>query len=118
MNRTHSLCLSLSLAFAAAGPAVADDITIDPNPFVSTASRAQVQEELRQYRIAGINPWADDYDPLARFQGSMRREQVMADFHASRSEVAAFSGEDSGSTWLARMDASDAHPAIILADAE
>lgn len=121
MTRTHALSLSLSLAFAAAaaaGSAIADDITIDPNPFVSTASRAQVQEELLHYRVAGINPWADDYNPLAQFHGSMSRDQVVADFHASRTAVAAFCGEDSGSTYLARMDAPDDRGAIVVADAD
>ena len=99
MNRNFAL--ALFVAFAASGPALADDITIDPQPFVSTLSRAQVMEELRQYRQSGVNPWADDYDQLAHARSSKTRAEVTAEFMASRSEVAAFTGEDSGSSYLA-----------------
>lgn len=103
MKRTCALALAASLA--AAGTAFADDITIDPFPFVSTASRAQVQEELRQHLQAGINPWADDYNPLAQFSSSMTRAQVTADLMDSRRAVAALYGEDSGSVYLAKAQA-------------
>lgn len=120
MTRTHALSLSLSicLALAACGQAFADDITVDPHPFVSTASRAQVQDELRQHRQAGINPWADDFNPLAQFTGSMSRAEVTAEFMGSRSTVAAFSAEDSGSTYLARAGAPAAHGGMVLARTE
>ena len=117
MTRTCALCLSLAFA-AAAGNAMADDITIDPNPFVSTATRAQVMEDLRQYRMAGINPHADDYNQLAQFRSTLTRAEVMAQFHASRNEIAAFSGEDSGSIHLARSNAPDASRAIVVARAQ
>jgi hypothetical protein len=100
MNRIHAIALAASLA--AAGTSFADDITVDPNPFVSTASRAQVQEELRQYREAGINPWADEYNPLAQHRSSMTRAEVTAGFITSRDAVAAMSAEDSGSSYIAR----------------
>lgn len=101
MNRAHAI--SLAIAFVAAGNAFADDITVDPKPFVSTASRSQVQGELMQSRKAGINIWADDYNPTADFRGSMSRAEVTAEFLASRNAVAAFTAEDSGSSYLARM---------------
>ena len=100
MNRTHAL--SLAIVLVAAGNAFADDITIDPHPFVSTASRAEVQEELRRFRLAGHNPWADEYNPVAHFRGSLTRAEVTAEYMGSRATVAAFTGEDSGSTHLAR----------------
>lgn len=103
MNRISSLTLTLVLV--AAGNAFADDITIDPNPFVSTASRAQVMEELRQFRQAGGSPWADDYNPLAHFRSGTTRAEVMAEFHHGREAAAALSAEDSGSSYLARMQA-------------
>lgn len=103
MNRNHALALVVSLA--AMGNAFADDITIDPHPFVSTASRAQVQDELRQYRQAGINPWADDYNPLAQHRGTLTRAEVTAEFMASREAVGRMSGEDSGSTYMAQQNA-------------
>lgn len=118
MTRSHALSLSLALSFAAAGPAIADDITIDPHPFVSTASRAQVQQDLRQYRNAGMNPWADDHNPLVHFRGSRTRAEVMAEFHGSRSQVAAFTGEDSGSIHLAQANGAKAMRPIMLAGRE
>ena len=115
MIRTHTLFLSL--AFVVAGNVLADDITIDPHPFVSTATRAQVQDELLQHRIAGINPWADDYDSLAQFGSTRSRAEVMAEFHASRNEIAAFFGEDSGSVRLARANTAPDR-AIVVARAQ
>lgn len=100
MNRT--LALSLAIVLAAAGNAFADDITHDPHPFVSTATRAEVQEDLRQFRMAGNSPWADEYNPLSHFKSSMTRAEVTADYMGSRATVSAFTGEDSGSTYLAR----------------
>jgi hypothetical protein len=114
MNRT--LAIALSLSFAAVGNALADDITVDPHPFVSTASRAQVQDELRQFRQAGINPWADEYNPIAGFRSSMTRAEVTAEFMASRQAVAAMSAEDSGSSYLARANVP--HRTSVLARAD
>ena len=99
MNRNFAL--ALFVACAASGPVLADDITVDPQPFASTLSRAQVMDDLRQYRQSGINPWADDYNQLAQARSVLSRETVMAEFMASRGMVAAFSGEDSGSRYLA-----------------
>jgi hypothetical protein len=117
MNR--KLALALALVFVAGGNALADDITVDPHPFVSTASRAQVREELRQYRQAGVNPWADDYDQLAHAARTMTRAEATAGYMAARKEVAAFTGEDSGSGFLARVAAARSHPrATEIAKAE
>lgn len=112
MNRTFAL--SLAIVLAAAGNAFADDITIDPHPFVSTASRAQVQEELRQFRMAGNSPWADEYNPVAQFRGSLTRAEVTAEYMGSRATVSAFTGEDSGSSYLARAN-SPTDRGVILA---
>jgi hypothetical protein len=117
MTRFHALCLSVSLAFGASH-AVADDITIDPNPFVSTATRAQVQQEMRAFRQAGVNPWSDSYDALAQFRSTTTRAEVMAQFHASRNEVAALTGEDSGSIYLARANGRGSDRATVLARSE
>ena len=46
------------MALLAVGYACAGEITVDPEPFVSVASRAQVQQELQQFQ-ASANPWAD-----------------------------------------------------------
>jgi hypothetical protein len=102
MNRKIALALILASTGAVA---YADDITIDPVPFTSTLTRAQVMQDLRQYRQAGTNPWADDYNQLAHFRSTMSREQVLADFMLSRGDVAALNGEDSGSVYLAQRKA-------------
>jgi hypothetical protein len=107
MNRNHAL--AMALVFVAGGPALADDITVDPHPFVSTATRAQVLQDLHQFQQAGANPWADDYDQLAQHPGTMTRSEVTAGFLGARNEVAAFTGEDSGSGFLVRT-AARAHP--------
>ena len=109
MNRT--LSIALALACAAAASARADDITVDPNPFVSTATRAQVVQDLHAFRQAGVIPWADDYNPLATFRGERTRAEVKADFLASRKEVAAYSAEDSGSSFIAGLKVRSARPA-------
>ena len=83
-------------------PAFADDITIDPTPFVSTLSRAQVRAELQQFKASGVDPWAQDYNQLAGFVSSKTRAQVVAEYLRSRDETAALTSEDSGSAWLAQ----------------
>ena len=103
MNRKHAV---LFAAVLATGTAFADDITIDPHPFTSTASRAQVQQEFREYRQAGVNPWAQNYDHLRGFVSTASRADVTAGFLASRADVAALSAEDSGSAMLSRLAAS------------
>ncbi|HEY0823465.1 MAG TPA: DUF4148 domain-containing protein, partial [Ramlibacter sp.] len=100
MNR-KTLAAALVLV-ASAGSALADDITIDTNPFTSAKSRAEVQAELQQFRRAGVNPWAQDYNPLQSFTGRKTRAQVTAEYIQSRDAVAATTGEDSGSAFLAR----------------
>lgn len=116
MNRT---CLvSAAIALAAAGSAWADDITIDPNPFVSTASRAQVKAELMQFRQAGVNPWADDYDQLAQFRSGITRAEATAGFLRSRAAVAAYTSEDSGSSYMARMSTPAIRRTVDVAHAE
>lgn len=100
MNRKIATALVLAAA-AVAGNAFADDITIAPD-FVPQATRAQVQAELAQYKQAGVNPWSTSYNPLKTFKSSTTREQVTAEYLASRDEVAALTSEDSGSFYLAQ----------------
>ena len=115
MNRY--LATLIAAACAAAGTAFADDITVDPHPFTSTLSRAQVQEELLQFRRSGVNPWADDYDHLSHAPSGMTRADATAGYLAARNSVAAYSAEDSGSSYMARM-AVIRRPAMDLARAE
>lgn len=105
MNRT----IATLLLAAVAGSSMADDITIDPTPFVSTKSRAEVRAELERFRSAGVNPWSMTYNPLKYFQGSRTRAEVTAEYVDSRGEVAAITSEDSGSMYLTQMAARERH---------
>jgi len=96
------LTLSALLLAAFAGNALADDPTVVNDHFTSTKTRAEVLAELQAYRASGVNPWATSYQPLKYFQSATTREAVVADYLASRNEVHALTGEDSGSAWLAQ----------------
>lgn len=110
MNRKSFI--ALAIAAIASGAALADDITIDTNPFTSTASRAEVQAELKQYQRSGVNPWSTQYNPLKSFQSTRSRAEVTAEYLASRSRVAAFTGEDSGAAFLAQNRGFGAGPTV------
>ena len=102
MKRSH-LALVAALSVLAFG-AQADDA--DPaGQFAHDAqvntSRTAVQASLVQYRKAHVNPWSTSYNPLKSFQGQRSRAEVQADYLANRDTVAAMTGEDSGSAWLA-----------------
>jgi hypothetical protein len=99
MNR--NIALAAIFAATVSGNALADDITIDTTPFTSTMTRAEVRAELNQFKQAGTSPWAIQYNPLASFKSTVSSEAVTAQDLASRGEVAAFNGEDSGSSYLA-----------------
>jgi len=74
MKRKFPLAsLVAAVALGYSGVARADDITIDPTPFVSSASRADVRAELDAYRKSGVNPWARSYNPLHHFRSERTR---------------------------------------------
>ena len=110
MNRNLSSTLivagtaAAALALAAMSTAAhADDITIDPTPFVSAKSRADVRAEVlgqaEAIRMAHGEAGMDmNREP---FRGTLTRAQVRGDYIASRGEVNALNGEDSGSSYLA-----------------
>jgi len=97
MNRTIAT-LAL-VAAAAAGNAFADDITVDTTPFNSTKTRAEVQADVVQFK-KGPNVWSTQYNPLAKFRSATTRDAVTAAYVADRGQVAALTGEDSGSAYL------------------
>lgn len=103
MNRTSlALAAVLSVATFAAQADDADPAGQYANSVAPTAtSRAQVQAQLADYRKAGVNPWSTAYNPLASFRGEKTRAQVTNEYLASRNAVAATTGEDSGSAYLA-----------------
>jgi hypothetical protein len=110
MNRkTFAAALVL---LASAGSALADDITIATTSFVSSKSRAEVQAELQQFQRAGVDPWAQDYNPLQSFASGKSRAEVAAEYRASRNEVTALTSEDSGATWLAARTPAAAAPVL------
>ena len=111
MNRK----IALALALAAAGTAYADDITIEPVPFTSSLTRAEVIADMMQFRASRVDPWAQEYDPLAHFQGTRTRDQVNAEVLSGRDAIAAVHGEDSGSMTLARRDVPQAQPTQVAA---
>ena len=103
MNRNFALAIVL----AAAGNAFAEGPIGDSTPFQSTATRAQVQAELAAFRAAGASPWADEYNQLSAFRSSTTRAQVMSELMSARQEMAAYNGEDSGSSYMARNGGGD-----------
>jgi hypothetical protein len=77
----------LSLAVAAAaflGHARADDITVDPQPFKSTRTRAEVQAELKAYRASGVDYWADNYGQTQQPGVGKSRAEVQAELKEYR----------------------------------
>jgi hypothetical protein len=102
MNRIATLA---AIAFSlAAGSAFADDITVDPVQHQSLKSRAEVQADLAQYQKARINPWSTSYNVLSQSKSVLDRAAVHAEAVAvnKSGEVAALTGEDSGSAYLAK----------------
>jgi peptidase E len=110
--------LTAAEATLAAKVPLADDITVDTTPFAATKSRVEVQAELTQYKSAGVNPWSTQYNPLKQFKSGATREQVVAEYVASRSEVAALNGEDSGSSYLAQAQGRTVDASTTLAQAK
>ena len=93
---------TLTLAFAAAGSAMAETPTVVNDAFVSVRTRAEVNAELQAYKQAGVNPWSISYNPLRGFKSQTSRQQVVAEYLNARTEVAARTGEDSGAAYLAQ----------------
>jgi hypothetical protein len=71
--------------------------------FTPAKTRADVQAELVQFRAQyPVSPWSMRYNPLANFKSTQTRAEVTAAYIADRDEVAALTGEDSGSAFLAQ----------------
>jgi hypothetical protein len=103
---TTTAAAVLAVAAMATGTAYADDITIDPTPFVSTRTRAEVRAEVmgqsEALRIAS-SEWTMQSSPALQPDSAYTRAQAKADYLASRREVNAFTSEDSGSSYLAKL---------------
>ena len=103
MNRKTVSALLIAAAAATSFSARADEADASQYAiqFSGSQSRAAVLAELAAYKKAGVNPWSISYNPLRSFKSSTTRDQVVAAYIASRDEVAALNGEDSGSVYLA-----------------
>ena len=99
------LTLSSLLLAAFAGNALAEGPIEANDPFTGGRTVAEVRAELDAYKQAGVNPWSTSYNPLKSFRSATTRDAVTAEYLASRNEVRALSGEDSGSAYLAQTRA-------------
>lgn len=127
MNRNLATALTfvstgaaaLALAAIASGNAYADDITIDPTPFVSTRTRAEVRSEVmgqgEALRMAS-SEWSTQMNSTMLPQSTVTRAQVTQEYIASRREVNALNGEDSGSSYLASLPRRGG--GVIMAESE
>ena len=103
MNRKTIAAVLAVTAAAFAGQALAESPNAVPEQqFVGAKTRAEVQADLANYQAAGVNPWSTQYNPLKSFKSAASRDAVVADYVASRNVVAATTGEDSGSAYLAQ----------------
>lgn len=100
MNR--KIAIAIVTIAAAAGSAFAEDYDSYNPAMQSSLSRAEVHAELAQFKQSGVNPSSKTYNPLHGFRSTTSRDAVAAEYLASRNRVAAFTGEDSGSAYLAR----------------
>jgi hypothetical protein len=104
MNRSSLVIAALSLSALSAAYAETPDLSgqfAASTAPAAQATRAQVQGQFADYRKTGVNPWSMSYNPLASFRSQKSREQVRNEFLSSRATVAAMTGEDSGSAYLA-----------------
>lgn len=96
-----AIAAAAAAAMALPRTAFADDITIETQPFVSSRTRGEVQQELlgqaRQVRAAA-NEWSQQQGMVLK--GQVTVPEVRADFVANRREVTALTAEDSGSSWF------------------
>jgi hypothetical protein len=102
MNRNHlALAAALSLAAFAAQ---ADDMDLSGQYAAavpaSSTSRADVDQQLAQFKKTGVNTFAIGYNPVNYFKSQKTRAQVTAEFLDSRNMVDAMTAEDSGSAYL------------------
>jgi len=103
MAAVGAIAAAAAAAMVLPGVALADDITIDNTPFVSSRSRAQVQQELlgqvREVQAAA-GEWELQQGERSTFRGQVAGLDARADYVAHRQEVSALTGEDSGSSYF------------------
>lgn len=108
-----------SVAMLAPSPAQADDITIDPTPFVGTLTRAQVHADRTAATPAApagfsSDPWSTRYNQFMMPASQQTRAEAVALYKASREQVWALGREDSGSFVLKGSAPSSLNPASMM----
>lgn len=98
MRRIIATAIAVAAA-AFAGNGLADDITVDTTPFASSKTRAEVFSEFKK---PGPNPWSSSYN-MFQLKSSRTSQDVASEYIASRREVSALNGEDSGSAYLSEI---------------
>ena len=101
MNRYFVSILAITAA-AYSLQASAETPTVATETFTSSATRAQVRADLLAHKQANVNWWSTSYSPLRSFRSDRTRAEVIAEYVANRDEVAATTGEDSGSAYFAQ----------------
>jgi len=96
--------ITVTLAAVAPSDAHADDISIDNTVFTSSRSRAEIRSELLNRDAAtkmnaGELALQHNYQPPVR--SVVTRDQVRAEYKASRESVRRMLAEDSGSSYFA-----------------
>ena len=109
MTRTNLILAAVLSTFAFAAQAESPDPagqyanTVAP----TQVTRTQVQTQAVTAKTAGVSPWSTSYNPLATFRSERSRADVRAEYLSSRNAVAAMTGEDSGSAYLAATQRAD-----------
>jgi len=116
---TSTAAAACAFAAIACGPVyAAGDITVDPTPFVSTKTRAEVMAEVTgQAEALRVASSELAMQATPRASSGFTRAQAKADYIAARSEVNALNAEDSGSSYLARMARLHTHDTILAGTA-
>ena len=93
--------LVIAALSVAAATAYADDADLS-GQFAHTVAGSQSPAAVAQpFDRSAVNPWSTSYNPLKSFRSQLTRAEVQAEYLRSREAVAAFTGEDSGSAYLA-----------------
>jgi hypothetical protein len=116
--KTTKLLVIASLAaasFGAMAQAQSQEGSPLPQNYRPALSAAQVRADFDAYRRAGVNPWSTSYNQLGGFHSTKSRDEVRADYLASRDQVASLTREDSGSAYLTQLAARHQHAGTNLA---
>jgi hypothetical protein len=102
--------IACAAAMASSSAYAESPLAVPATPFVSSLSRAEVQAELMSQRAtitAAGGEWAQQSNQVARMNSGYTTAQAKAEYLAARREVMALTGEDSGSSYLAKRPAFD-----------